>query len=139
MSPHLLPNFRLLPGMLVKTTGRKIPFRVGAKRTVGRGQFKQTQVYLVHPKHGLGWWTPIGDVTGIVADDPATGGCLAVLLGASAWRTTRLYPAGERPPWLADTYFSNRDHNEPSQSYPTLGAACVTVAVALGRWPGGEK
>lgn len=127
MSPHLLPGFRLLPGMLVKTTGRKIPFRVGASRTVGRGQFKQTQVYLVHPKHGLGWWTPIGDVTGIVAADHGTGGCLVHLLGEGADDVWYELLNGR---WYA---WTGEDH----RSFPTQGEACAAVAVALGRWPGG--
>lgn len=126
MNPIHLPNFRLLPGMLAKTTGRRIPFRVGAKRTIGRGQFKQTQVYLVHKKHGIGWWAPIGDVTGIVASDFATGGCLVQMLGEGADDVWYELLDGR---WYA---WTGNDH----RSFPTLGEACVAVAVALGRWPG---
>ena len=126
MNPINLPNFRILPGMLARTTGRKIPFRIGAQRTVGRGQAKQTQVYLVHPRHGAGWWAPIGDVTGIVASDLATGGCLVQILGDGADGVWYNLLDGR---WCART-------SDGYRSFPTLGEACVAVAVAFGRWPG---
>lgn len=129
MSPHLLPGFRYLPGMLATVKGRRIPFRIGA---VGSGRYKGL-VYLVHPKLGIGEWGAVSgdrpqlpEVTGIVANDPATGGCLAQLLGESVddvW----FDPVSVRwHAWTGDGY----------RSCPTLGAACVAVATALIRWPG---
>ena len=53
-------------------------------------------------------------------DDPATAGCLLALLGAGAFGV-----------WMADNWREGEEER--------IGRACIRVAAALGRWPGGEE
>jgi len=64
-------------------------------------------------------------------DDPATAGCLLVLLGPGA-----AVLAPTTPPWPGGPmrYTGPGIH----QALP-LGRACVAVAESLGRWPRGES
>jgi hypothetical protein len=61
-------------------------------------------------------------------DDHATAGCLLALLGA--------IEAGADPG--GSGRWSVSPDGERYCSGPSLGWACVEVALALGRWPGGE-
>lgn len=63
----------------------------------------------------------------VVADDPATAGCLLALLGDGAWRAVFSRVAGQWLWWDGEEWLSA----------PSLGWACVEAALALGRWPGG--
>ena len=67
-------------------------------------------------------------------DDPATAGCLLAMLGPGEWDNvapgSAVAPNGEG--WWA---WVNGDWSEGM----TLGRACIAVAEALGRWPGGEE
>ena len=67
-------------------------------------------------------------------DDPATAGCLLALLGPGEW--DNVAPGSAVAPdgagWWA---WVNGDWSEGM----TLGRACIAVAEALGRWPGGEE
>lgn len=70
--------------------------------------------------------------------DPATAGCLLALLGSEAWRvkfSTSFAKRDAGTPWVADLWTQETGH--ASSLHPTLGAACIAVAEALGRWPGG--
>ncbi len=76
-------------------------------------------------------WTP--DDT-----DPATAGCLMALLGPEAWRLSYQgsgTPTDTRCVWRADV---NRGTNwNQTSNHPTLSDACIAVAEAMGKWPGG--
>ena len=67
-------------------------------------------------------------------DDPATAGCLLMLLGPGAWDNvapgSAVAPDGEG--WWAWV------HGDWSEGM-TLGRACIAAAEALGLWPGGEE
>jgi hypothetical protein len=98
-----------------------------------------------------GWWTTddlAGDCYGDAPDccenvatvkpgqpdptDPATAGCLMVLLGPEAWRvrySPSMHKRAAGVPWIADLPNDVTVH-------ATQGEACVAVAVALGRWGG---
>lgn len=115
MNPINLPGFRFMDGMAATAGG--VPGRMSV-RDCGPV------------------WTP--DTPGAFSSmpgmsinpaDPATGGCLAVLLGADVRYIHPAIPtAGARGMLWADDLTRG--------FYPTLGEACVAVAVALGRWPG---
>lgn len=65
-------------------------------------------------------------------DDPATGGAMLALLGEHAWRVgPHDSPQGIR--FFARLVVS-RDCD--INLIPTLGQACLAVALSLGRWPG---
>lgn len=153
MNPINLPGFRLLPGMIV--TGRAAQ-RSGIVATGGLRvhAIRKDGGIVVVPWDSAGsihdtWDVPDGflsaSLTGnfdhpdktylltetarIVAADSATGGCLAVLLGADVRRVhpSSISRAAEGTPWTDDLTYG---------FHATLGEACVAVAVALGRWPG---
>lgn len=123
-----LPGFKWMPGMLpiVPGVGRYQSDRVfepGSPPTV----FMEEQ-----EEQGRPWWPdelPAGSVPDL--SDPATGGCLLELLGlpntAYSWLEhvqVVTWPDG------ADSRVGARG--------ATLAEACCHVAIALGRWPGGE-
>ncbi len=60
-------------------------------------------------------------------DDPATGGALAALLGAQAWRISH-----DGHSWIAD--ISCGAVGDRTTAHRSLGRACFGVAIALGRW-----
>jgi len=65
--------------------------------------------------------------------DPATAGCLMLLLGPEAWRVWYSRSAREqtpKTPWVADI------PDGDATRHATQGEACVAVAEALGRWGG---
>lgn len=67
--------------------------------------------------------------------DPATGGCLLALLGLDVAVTISARETG--PLYRIGYGLDGRRH--ATTGYDTLGAACIAVAVALGRWPGGGE
>ena len=65
--------------------------------------------------------------------DPATAGCLMLLLGSEAWRVWYSRSAREQTPetpWVADIQGGD------ATRHATQGEAAVAVAMGLGRWGG---
>lgn len=72
-------------------------------------------------------------------DDPATGGCLLSLLGDEVWRVEGI-PSGTFLAWIDDHEEEESRRGESLQEeHPTLGRACIAVALSLGKWPGGVQ
>ena len=124
MSPHILPGFRLLPGMALSIGGT--PGRV----TLGSGGVLLWLAEGGGPGYiaGIDRMLPTMEDVALVADDPATGGCLVALLGSSA--RDAQYDA------IGKTWGAWIPRDGWRKGHPTLGAACVAVATALGRWLG---
>ena len=69
-------------------------------------------------------------------DDPATEGCLLMLLGLSMpdwWVATTVRDDG-----IHIVRASKWGHVRVEAKGRTLGRACIATAAVLGRWPGGE-
>ena len=114
-----LPGFQRMPGMAIYDLDAAAPCRLvyvrdgeywGADEE-GDGIFPFTP-HLVEPS------------------DSATAGCLLELLGPH-WLAYR-EPDGPWRVWC--TTDPHNDHRAGS-----LGWACINAALALGRWPGGER
>jgi hypothetical protein len=124
MNPIHLPSFRLFPGMALSIDGTPGRVKLGTDGVV--------LLWVSDYPHGrkvirIDDYMPSSAV--LIAADPATGGCLAVLLGADVRRVhpASIFRAAEGMPWTDDLTCG---------FHATLGEACVAVAVALGRWPG---
>ena len=62
-------------------------------------------------------------------DDPATAGCLLAMLGSGC----RCWQDREDGLWTVEV------GGVRASMHTTLGRACIAVAEALGRWPGGAE
>ncbi len=110
-----IPGWRWMPGMLVHAIvdGYPCMFRLDG---ADEGLYKESSI-LVHESR---IYDDTDDVTGLWPDpdDPATEGCLLRLIGAGVFSL-----------WMAQNW---REGDEER-----IGRACIRVAAALGRWPGG--
>ena len=82
-------------------------------------------------------WIRVHDGGPAVIDptDPATGGCLLALLGDAVRAVQR---SGPRMRLLAIVYTAGEGEAPQRTDWsPTLGEACIRVALDLGYWPGG--
>ena len=120
-----LPGWRWMPGMLLINADG--PVRIDAVDGEVPGLLRRcrwtNEVYVAEVRCG-----PSPD-----PDDPGTGGCLLALLGDDAHGVRRMNGA-----WVAllPVGDSGRFTWAPRDS---LGRACIALAEAIGKWPGGAK
>lgn len=131
--PTTLPGWRWMAGMRALTDHRGAhgaPYRLwtgnhGMLRGEGEGDASGY----------VGGWESMAELLGAVPDptDPATGGCLLALLGPDVAVTISARETG--PLYRIGYGLDGRRH--ATTGHDSLGAACIAVAVAMGRWPGG--
>lgn len=143
MSAHLLPGFQWMPGMRVLPDAANLPARMVYAGEDGHAFAHEAPVRMIPggkgSDPGVDAWSDDAYTGEEEPDwsDPATGGCLMVLLGTEAWRV-RYSPSIAKQaagtPWVADLWSADGTR---VRMYPSQGEACAAVAQSLGRWPGG--
>ena len=119
-----LPGWRWMPGMLVVDTASNPAYRFTGRAWDDGGVVSDDGDGLnLECICRVEWPDP---------DDPATAGALLALLGPLGLVMDALSKAGRMDIWSA---LMGALMHDP----PALGRACVAVAVALGRWPGGGE